>query len=104
MKLAWQILTPEGLFKERESDAVYLEASKGPIGILPGYTNYIGILREKSVMKAVDNAVERFYLLEGGAFEVKEGVLYVYPLKASRLKNREEAVQVLKDLGYTLLV
>ncbi len=88
-----------------KADSVYMEATKGPLGIYTGYADYAGMLRSPlSAVRVTLNAVDTYYLAEGGAFVIKDGTLNVISPSFRKCKDRQEAVGLLSKSGYNLLL
>ena len=64
-----KIVTPEGVFKEAETSAVYLNTAKGYTEILPRHMSYVTPIKEGKLETVI--AGEREY------YKVGEGLLYV---------------------------
>jgi F-type H+-transporting ATPase subunit epsilon len=94
------ILSPKGLLYEGEVKEVYVPSSSGPLGILPGHTPYIASLNSKGgVLKLAEASTnnELFFVIYGGALEVKKDKTFVLCEEGNRVSSFEEGEKFLKN-------
>lgn len=72
-----KIVTPKGVFLEREADEALIDSTNGPLGILPQHTNMIFRLppRGKLALKIGDENLS--LVVEDGFAEVHNGKVLV---------------------------
>ena len=67
-----KVITPKGIAYEGDALSVYVPATKGVIGVLPGHTPFIADLAEEGVLRIQDTMQrESRFLIRGGALEIK---------------------------------
>ncbi|MCI1245142.1 MAG: hypothetical protein LKG11_04300 [Bacilli bacterium] len=85
------ILTNEGVLYDGEALSLYVSSSKGPLGLLPGYTPTIAELSD-GVATLVDEGNRKIYFaLGGGALEVKPEKVFVLASRGKRFPKEEDA-------------
>ena len=97
------ILTPNGIAFEGECDEVYLPTTRGPMGIMRGYTPVVGELRPTGVAKITTRGKSTFFALWHGAVEVKpDDKIVVLSETAIEALSEEEARELIKGRPLTL--
>ncbi len=103
-KVAFELVTPVGLFTSEEVDMVVVPGSEGDFGVLPGHTPFLTTVRPGVINIHNDGAVEKSLFIEGGFAEatperctvLAEGATDVADLTAeeatARLSAAEEAL------------
>lgn len=93
------ILTPMGVVYEGNVSQAYLPSRRGPLGILFGHTPVLAPLSEKpAIMQIVDEAgVRKYFVISGGAAEVKKEETFVLTEKCEMAGNEETAKQLLLE-------
>lgn len=93
------IVTPHGIAFEGEVAALLVPSSRGPLGLLPGYTPLIAELAPKGILTlTMQEGQKRYFVLFDGALEVKPERTYVLTDKAVPASNEEEANRMLASL------
>ena len=91
------LLTPQGIAFEGECDEVYLPTTRGPLGIMAGYTPVIGELKPTGVAKVTLRGKSSYFALWHGAVEVKpEDKIVVLSETALEASSEEEALELIK--------
>ncbi|MDD5884423.1 MAG: F0F1 ATP synthase subunit epsilon [Erysipelotrichaceae bacterium] len=94
------IVTPNGIAFEGEVASLLVPSSRGPLGLLPGYTPLIAELAPKGVLTlTLQEGQKRYFVLFHGALEVKPERTYLLSDKAIPAGNEEEANQLLSSLS-----
>ena len=97
------ILTPNGIAYEGECDEVYLPTTRGPMGIMRGYTPVVGELKPTGVAKITSFGKSRFFALWHGAVEVKpDDKIVVLSETALEADSEEEALELIKGRPLTI--
>ena len=97
------ILTPNGIAYEGECDEVYLPTTRGPMGIMKGYTPVVGELRPTGVCKITSHGRSEFFALWHGAVEVKpDDQIVVLSETALPADSEEEALELIKGRPLTI--
>ena len=97
------ILTPQGIAFEGECDEVYLPTTRGPLGIMAGYTPVVGELKPTGVAKITSYGKSRFFALRHGAVEVKpDDKIVVLSETALEADSEEEALELVKGRPLTI--
>ena len=90
------ILTPNGIAFEGECDELYLPTTRGPMGIMRGYTPVVGELKPTGVAKITSFGKSRFFALWHGAVEVKpDDKIIVLSETALEADSEEEALELI---------
>ncbi|MCI2111513.1 MAG: hypothetical protein LKK13_04125 [Bacilli bacterium] len=93
------ILTSEGVLYDGEAFSLYVASSKGPMGLLPGYTPTIAELTD-GVATLVDEANRKTYFALGhGALEVKPEKVFVLASRGKRFPKEEDAKAWLRNVS-----
>ena len=93
------IVTPSGIVFEGEVASLLVPSSRGPLGLLPGYTPLIAELAPKGVLTlTLQEGLKRYFVLFHGALEVKPERTYLLTDKAIPASNEEEANRILASL------
>ena len=91
------ILTPNGIAFEGECDELYLPTTRGPMGIMRGYTPVVGELKPTGVAKITSFGKSRCFALWHGAVEVKpDDKIIVLSETALEADSEEEALELIK--------
>ena len=91
------ILTPNGIAFEGECDEIYLPTTRGPLGIMKGYTPVVGELRPTGVAKITSYGSSTFFALWHGAVEVKpDDKIVVLSETAIEASSEEEALKLIE--------
>jgi len=85
------ILSPEGIAFEGEVLSLYVPSSKGPLGILPGYTPTISPLVDGVATIVTDERLTAFFGLRHGVLEVKPEKTFILVHEAKRCSSEQEA-------------
>jgi F-type H+-transporting ATPase subunit epsilon len=97
------ILTPNGIAFEGECDELYLPTTRGPMGIMRGYTPVVGELKPTGVAKITSFGKSRFFALWHGAVEVKpDDKIVVLSETALEADSEEEALELIKGRPLTI--
>jgi F-type H+-transporting ATPase subunit epsilon len=97
------ILTPNGIAFEGECDELYLPTTRGPLGIMRGYTPVVGELKPTGVAKITSFGKSRFFALWHGAVEVKpDDKIVVLSETALEADSEEEALELIKGRPLTI--
>jgi len=73
-ELSIEILTPNRVLLREQVSEVYFPAYDGERGVLPGHSDFIGLLGT-GVLRAVKAQHRRYFMLSGGLYAVRDGVL-----------------------------
>ena len=96
-------LTPNGIAFEGECDELYLPTTRGPMGIMRGYTPVVGELKPTGVAKITSFGKSRFFALWHGAVEVKpDDKIVVLSETALEADSEEEALELIKGRPLTI--
>ncbi len=85
------VLTPLGKAYDGNVDEVYVETSKGVLGILPKHTPLLSTLADRGVMKIKKGKEILYFSLYHGAIEVKPDRTIVLTESAFKADSEEEA-------------
>jgi len=91
------ILSPEGIAFEGEVLSLYVPSSKGPLGILPGYTPTISPLVDGVGTIVTDERVTTYFGLRHGVLEVKPEKTFILVHEAKRCSSEKEAKEWLAE-------
>lgn len=58
---------------EGEALSILVPTTQGPLGIEPGYTNFIGAIAKAGVLKVVTADRTRYFAIFGGVVDVRKG-------------------------------
>lgn len=99
MSLHIKVVTPNGTPFDGDAAYAYVPSTNGPLGIYPGHTSLIASIKEKGVLRIGIGDHERFFLLEGGALEVKPSETVILSSLAKEHPSLEEAKEasVIRD-------
>lgn len=93
------ILTKEGVAYDGLASSLYVPSSKGPLGLLPGYTPTISPLVD-GVGKLINEEGRAFYFaLRHGVVEVKPEKVYVLVSAATPFPSEEAAKESLHGVS-----
>lgn len=75
-----KISSPNGDTIYNDIQSIYLTSERGPLGILPGYTPIIGLLKKKGTVRLIRVHGEDTVLnyTGGDAFVLKDNVLTIF--------------------------
>ncbi len=94
------VLTPKGKVFEEKVSCVMVPSSKGPLGIMPGYTTLIAPLASKGILKITrENKEEIYFVVTFGALEVKKEKTIVLAESAIKASSKEDAEIKLNELS-----
>jgi F0F1-type ATP synthase epsilon subunit len=91
------ILTPEGIAYEGAAVELYVPSSKGPLGILPGYTATISPLVDGVAHVTSAERVTAYFALRHGVLEVRPDKVIVLSQGATRFQKEEDAREFLSE-------
>ena len=102
MDLNLVILTPGGVAFEGPCSEAYFPSSKGPLGILPGYTSIVAELANTGVIKITVIDKTRFFSVWHGVLEVKPDKIVCLTENAIEAASEEEALELIKGVSFHL--
>jgi len=69
-KVAFELVSPEGLLFSGDVDMVVLPAAEGDMGVLPGHAPVIATIRPGTICIYEGNSVDKRLFVDGGFLEV----------------------------------
>ena len=71
MRLRLVVISSRGDLLEEEVDALYVDTSEGPVGILPGHDLYMAALKKEGTFSLERRGSRRKFLYQGGLLNVR---------------------------------